>query len=85
MVKQAFKSKFNDRDTGGEDDNKNQANKRHRVKKDKLEAKKKFKKNKKKFHEIRSKLRLIKKSKDLLRKMGVVSERFSQKVHGDEI
>ena len=43
---------------------KEQTNKRHNVKKDKLVRKKKFKKNKKKFMEVRAKLRLIKKAKD---------------------
>ena len=56
---------------------KEQSNKRHNQKKQKLVLKKKFKKNKKKFSEIRSDLRKIKKNKDLLRKMSIVSERFA--------
>ena len=62
-----------------------QTNKRHNVKKDKLVQKKKFKKNKKKFMEVRARLRLIKKAKDQYRKMSVISERFGQKVHADEM
>ena len=62
-----------------------QSNKRHNKPKAKLVAKKKYKKNKQKYALIRSKLRDIKRNKDIYLKMNVVSERFSHKVHCDEI
>ena len=62
-----------------------QKNKKHVKKNEKLERKKRVKKNKKKTMDIRAKLRLIKKDKDIMRKQAIISERFAQKVHCDEI
>jgi len=66
------------------DENK-QSNKRHNKTKDKLVVKKKYKKNKQKFAEIRSKLRDIKKAKEIYIRQAMISDRFNQKVHSDEI
>lgn len=54
-----------------------QQNKKHVKKKEKLEKKKRFKKNKKKTMDMRAKLRVIKKNKDVMRKMAIISERFA--------
>ena len=53
-----------------------QVNRKHIKKKEKLEKKKKFKKNRSKIMDERSKLRQIKRMKDTMRKMGLMSARF---------
>ena len=62
-----------------------QSNKRHIKKKDKLEKKKRFRKNRKKIMDNRSKLRRLKKKKDIMRKLAIISERFGQRVPSDEL
>lgn len=62
-----------------------QVNRKHIKKKEKLEKKKRFKKNRSKIMDERSELRKVKKMKDIMRKMGLMSERFQHKVHCDEI
>lgn len=57
----------------------------HRKKRESVAKKHKFKKNKKKFYEKRAELRVIKAQKDELRKLGLISKEFSEKVHADEI
>ena len=44
-----------------------------------------FKKNKKKFYEKRTELRKIKEQKDELRKLGLITKVFAEKVHADEV
>lgn len=57
----------------------------HRKKRESVAKKHKFKKNKKVFYEKRAVLRAIKADKDELRKLGLVSKKFAEKVHSDEI
>jgi len=62
-----------------------QVNRAHIKKKEKLEKKKRHKKNRSKLMGERSLLRQEKKVKDTMRKMGLMSKRFHLKVHCDEI
>ena len=59
--------------------------KQHRKKREKVEKKALFKKNKKSFYEKRAELRKIKAQKDELRKLGLVSKAFSERIHADEV
>jgi len=59
--------------------------KQHRKKREKVAKRHSFKKNKKKFYEKRTELREIKKQKDELRKLGLISKVFAEKVHADEV
>ena len=63
----------------------NQKNRRHVKKNEKLIKKKKFKKGKKKFMETRQKIRNLKKIKDKLVKFALISKRFQELVHCDEL
>mmetsp|Transcript_10086 Transcript_10086/g.17013 ORF Transcript_10086/g.17013 Transcript_10086/m.17013 type:complete len:407 (-) Transcript_10086:16-1236(-) len=72
-------------DKNGGEGEKEQKNRRHIKKKDKLVQRKKFKKNKRRFSEARSRLRQVKVDKDYYRKMALFSERFALKVHADEL
>ena len=47
--------------------------------------KQRYKKNKQKLMQVRTKLRLIKKRKDIMRKLAIISERFGEKVPCDEL
>jgi hypothetical protein len=57
----------------------------HRKKRESVAKKHTFKKNKKAFYEKRKVLRTIKADKDELRKLGLISKEFAEKVHADEI
>jgi len=59
--------------------------KQHRKKREKVQKKHTFKKQKKKFYEKRAVLRQIKGQKDELRKLGLVSKEFAERVHADEV
>ena len=59
--------------------------KQHRKKREKVAKKHKFKKNKKKFYDKRVVLRKIKSDKDEMRKLGLLSKQFHEKVHSDEL
>ncbi len=59
--------------------------KMHRKKREKVAKKHSFKKNKKKFYDQRKELRQIKAEKDELRKLGLLSKDFAEKVHADEL
>lgn len=59
--------------------------KMHRKKRESVDKKHKFKKNKKKFYEKRHELRKIKEQKDEMRKLGLLTKDFAEKVHADEI